>query len=887
MKISKFINLIFITLCVNIFSQSITFNYTGSPQTWVVPPCVTQINVTAAGAKGGGAVGGNGAVISATLTVTPGQTLNIYVGGMGSCGNNSGGWNGGATGFASNPANVSYNSCGGGGASDIRIGGNALGSRVMVAGGGGGKGGGSNTTIQGGASNCNNGANGQNSFGAGGAGGTQFSGGAGGTPWAGTPPGGSPGVLGNGGQGGLWQTASGGGGGGGYWGGGGGGNDGCCTGANGGGGGGAGSSLVPAGGSCLANNNNGNGYVTITWVLGTTINVQNGGPYCAGQTINLSATNGALSYQWSGPNGFQSNLQNPTIANSTPLDSGIYTLTYTSQNCNSSVTTLVVVNTPINPQFSAINPICQLSPVPQLPQVSNNNPPILGSWNPATISSQVVGTSNLIFTPNANFCANTAILPVTILPNETPTFNPINPICIGTQPPQLPNPSTNPTPYTGTWSPALISTALSGQFNYQFTPDAGQCAVTTQILVTILNYTEPTFVQIVPICQFTTGIQLPTSSTNQPAILGSWNPSQINTQTAGIFTYEFTPNPFQCADTASMQIVINPLIIPQFNVVSQVCQSDVGPNFQTVSNNGIIGTWTPPVIDSSIPGSFQFQFTPNPGQCADTIAANINIVPSIPPQFQSDTLSGCNPLQVSFTTAPVLGAQYQYFWNGNSLGVGNNISYMFAASGCHTITLEYNLLGCIETTTYQDYICIENYPNTSFIAVPNVLSSTSETIDFTNTTVGAINYFWEFGDGQTQNQFQGPHSYVGVTENILVQLTASTALGCSTKYQLTLPVISQPIYYVPNTFTPDTDEHNRTWYPVFTTGFDPYNFELRVYNRWGEVVWESHDSKAEWDGTWGKDGLEVQNGIYSWVIKYQSLETADKNVVSGFLNVLR
>jgi len=132
-----------------------------------VPPCVTQINVTAAGAKGGGAVGGNGAVISATLTVTPGQTLNIYVGGMGSCGNNSGGWNGGATGFASNPANVSYNSCGGGGASDIRIGGNALANRVMVAGGGGGKGGGSTTTIQGGASNCNNGANGQNSFGVG------------------------------------------------------------------------------------------------------------------------------------------------------------------------------------------------------------------------------------------------------------------------------------------------------------------------------------------------------------------------------------------------------------------------------------------------------------------------------------------------------------------------------------------------------------------------------------------------------------------------------------------------------------------------------------------------------------------------------------------------
>ena len=168
-----------------LFAQSQTFNYTGNVQTWTVPPCVTSINVIVAGAKGGGNIGGNGARISATIAVTPGQILNIYVGGQGSCGNNSGGWNGGGTGFASNPANANYNSCGGGGASDIRIGGTALGNRVIVAGGGGGKGGGSTTTTSGGVSNCNNGGVGANSFGFGGGGGTQTTGGAGGAPWAG------------------------------------------------------------------------------------------------------------------------------------------------------------------------------------------------------------------------------------------------------------------------------------------------------------------------------------------------------------------------------------------------------------------------------------------------------------------------------------------------------------------------------------------------------------------------------------------------------------------------------------------------------------------------------------------------------------------------------
>ena len=207
----KFLLLSILSCLLNIsFSQTqtVNFNYTGSVQTWTVPQCVTSINVVVAGAKGGGTTGGNGARLTATIPVTPGQTLNIYVGGQGSCGNNSGGWNGGGTGHASNPANVNYNSCGGGGATDIRIGGNALLNRVIVAGGGGGKSGGS-SPVAGGAANCQNGAPGVSTYGAGGGGGTQAAGGAGGAPWAGTPPGGQAGTLGQGGNGGFWSTASG------------------------------------------------------------------------------------------------------------------------------------------------------------------------------------------------------------------------------------------------------------------------------------------------------------------------------------------------------------------------------------------------------------------------------------------------------------------------------------------------------------------------------------------------------------------------------------------------------------------------------------------------------------------------------------------------------
>lgn len=121
-------------------SQTLTFNYTGAQQTWIVPPGVTSVTVDAAGASGGTGTTGNGGLggrIQTTISVVPTQTMNIYVGGAGGNLNNTGGFNGG--GFTSG-SNYPNNIGGGGGASDIRQIGNALTDRVVVAGGGGGGG---------------------------------------------------------------------------------------------------------------------------------------------------------------------------------------------------------------------------------------------------------------------------------------------------------------------------------------------------------------------------------------------------------------------------------------------------------------------------------------------------------------------------------------------------------------------------------------------------------------------------------------------------------------------------------------------------------------------------------------------------------------------------
>jgi hypothetical protein len=206
---------------------TVTFAYNGTtggdgtPQDWAVPSGVTQVHVVAYGAgTSGGTNAGLGGRISADISVTPGKTLRVRVGG-------SSGFNGGGV-----PGSFSSSSPGGG-ASDVRRGTDTLAHRVIVAGGAGGQGfiiddvapfryadGGNGGSLKGQDGHTSN--PGPDPGPPGGIGGTQTAGGAGGAGGGGSPPGGNgePGSLAQGGQGSVY---GGGGGGGGYYGGGGGG----------------------------------------------------------------------------------------------------------------------------------------------------------------------------------------------------------------------------------------------------------------------------------------------------------------------------------------------------------------------------------------------------------------------------------------------------------------------------------------------------------------------------------------------------------------------------------------------------------------------------------------------------------------------------------------
>ena len=307
-----------------IIEYGTSFNYTGSAQTYTVPTCVNSISVDVKGAGGTNSStsnGGNGGRVQATIAVTPGEVLNIYVGQKSS--SLSGGWNGGGNGGG-----------GGGGASDIRRGGSALSNRIIVAGGGGGAGictlndneggrGGGLTGTDGWDCGVQGGTNA-------GKGGTQTTGGAGL----------QSGSLGNGGNG----SGMGGGGGGGYYGGGGGGS----------GGGGGGSSYTESTATGVVHTQgfqSGDGEIIIIPIVSTGPAMP--GPIigtssvCAGslQTYSVSSVTGATSYIWTLPSGWSGSSTSNSIDATVGATGGNITVKATNPCGTSAASTLALIVT--------------------------------------------------------------------------------------------------------------------------------------------------------------------------------------------------------------------------------------------------------------------------------------------------------------------------------------------------------------------------------------------------------------------------------------------------------------------------------------------------------------------------------------------------------------
>ncbi|MDX2359745.1 MAG: gliding motility-associated C-terminal domain-containing protein [Crocinitomicaceae bacterium] len=362
--------------------------------------------------------------------------------------------------------------------------------------------------------------------------------------------------------------------------------------------------------------------------------------------------------------------------------------------------------------------------------------------------------------------------------------------------------------------------------------------------------------------------------------------------TPSIATITVTPTLSGCVGaTESFTITVNPL--PTIDAGSDfvVCE---GTQAILTASGGVSYVWDNNVTNGvafnpTTSGTYEVIGTDANG-CVNTDQVDITVEPIPIVTFTADVTSGCAPLTVTFTntTAGALDNCVWTFSNGTSITGCGSVTTIFENGGLYDVTLTvYTANGCSSSDTYFDYIYVEDAPLASFSASSSEVSILNTQVYFNNTSVGAETYAWDFGDESAGTNEVNPIHIFPSDEagNYIVQLIAYSSLGCPDTATQVIVVNEELIFYVPNTFTPDDDDYNEYFKAVFTSGYDPYDFHLLIFNRWGEIIWESFDASIGWDGTYG--GKQVQDGTYTWRIDFKTSKNDERKLVTGHVNVLR
>lgn len=363
--------------------------------------------------------------------------------------------------------------------------------------------------------------------------------------------------------------------------------------------------------------------VTVTIPTLQTFSLGNDVSICAATSTVLTATpnNGGdpiVSYSWT--NNQDGTVLTGTSVTVSPGQPTTYVATATHlSGCTSTDEILVQITPNVNPEFTQVAPLCYGQSAAALPTVSNNG--ITGAWSPAFDNTT---TTNYLFSPNAGQCSSTATMSVTVYPNGAqPTFTFQNSYCEGATIPNLPNLSIEGV--AGSWTPSTINNLATTQ--YTFNPNSGLCFNPTTLEIQIVPKTQPVFTQVNPVCAGSILSSLPVQSNN--GYLGTWSPAMNNNVTT---IYTFTPYANQCASQAQMTVFINDSTIPQFDPVAPICIGGVINPLPTVSNDGIVGTWSP-AIDALL--TTTYTFTPSPNQCAYARTLTIEVNQLTNPVFNS------------------------------------------------------------------------------------------------------------------------------------------------------------------------------------------------------------------------------------------------------------
>ena len=272
---------------------------------------------------------------------------------------------------------------------------------------------------------------------------------------------------------------------------------------------------------------------------------------------------------------------------------------------------------------------------------------------------------------------------------------------------------------------------------------------------------------------------------------------------------------------------------------------------------------------------------------SDSILIAVNKSPDA--TFYTNDTTGCGDLNATFFAFYQPGVDYLWdFGNGETSTQVGNVTNYYDTEGCYNVTLALTSPeGCISQLTQSNYVCLYDYPIAIISADPLVLNSLETQVNFYNSSQNAISYLWNLGNGVLSYDDNPTYTFPNWAADYNVILTAFNEIGCTDTASISIHVFEDLIVYAPNTFTPNDDEINQVYLPVLAQGFKKDYFEMYIYNRWGDLIFESHDPLIGWDGSYGRNSINCEIGTYTWVIKLEALSTQEIEEFTGHVNLVR
>ena len=558
--------------------------------------------------------------------------------------------------------------------------------------------------------------------------------------------------------------------------------------------------------------------------------------------------------------------------------------------CDSLVTINLTVIANDNSNFSQISPICFGDPL-ALPTSSLNG--FSGTWSPAINNTD---TTTYTFTPGIGQCGYTATMTIIVYPQTIVTITDTS-ICTGGTAILIATGSPAGGDYL--WSNANPSSSISVSPTFStsysvFYTSLNNCFATATRLLAVNPIPTVTATSAL-ICDgeiatiVATG--LPTGGTYL------WSPSgqgtaSINVSPSSTANYSVVYSRLGCESPAVNTVVtVNP--VPILNLESEVIciGEDITMTAQTTIAGGVYdwgngnsnATQTfSPLSDTTLTLSYIVNGCTSP---IETATITVNPLPIS--TFSGSPLTGCIPLEVTLLADDNSNTSYSWSASNGLTGTGAQCSLTFTSGGIYDITLTAVLNGCFTTTTLYNYIEVDNYPIASFVPSSNSFTELSQLLEFTNTSSGANSYSWDFGDGGISTDENTEHNFTANLNGHVITLTAYSQFLCANVDSVQILFNNGLVYYIPNTFTPNGDEFNQTFKPIFSNSIDPYNYSFYIYNRWGHVIFETHDIERGWDGLFGEDGIPVPQGTYNYKIIVKFSETDERKEFFGHINLVR